>query len=113
MGMVLRVDDPPCRCGPALPQKTEVTMVANEPRDRTHKAQAKRVRQHGSPAIRVASPSAGRDLFDHQARQALDISGEEFLRRWDAGVYRSNATEEGRAARRLAMLIPFARRTKA
>ncbi len=77
------------------------------------RAQAKRVRQHGSPAIRVASPSAGRDLFDHQARQALDISGEEFLRRWDAGVYRSNATEEGRAARRLAMLIPFARRTKA
>ncbi len=63
------------------------------------------------PTIRVASVLDGKKLFDYQARQALDISGEEFLRRWDAGEYRSNASEEGRAARRLAMLIPFARRT--
>jgi hypothetical protein len=85
-------------------------MVAIDARHR--RAQAKRVRQHGSPAIRVASLSAGRDLFDHQARQALGISGEEFLRRWDAGEFRSNASADGKAARRLAMLIPFARLTK-
>ncbi len=87
-------------------------MVAIEPRDRTHKAQAKRPRRQTPPTIRVASVNAGKELFDHQAKEALGISGEEFLKRWDAGTYRSNASPEGKAARRVAMLIPFARRTK-
>jgi hypothetical protein len=37
--------------------------------------------------FRVLSPEDGRLLFDAQVRQRLDISGEEFLRRWNAGDY--------------------------
>ncbi len=88
-------------------------MVAIDPRHRTRRAQVRRARLHGTSPIRMASVRDGKALFDHQARQALGISGEEFLRRWDAGVYRANDSDEGRAARRLAMLIPFARLTRA
>lgn len=87
-------------------------MVAIHPRHRTRRAQARRARLYTASPIRVASVRDGKNLFDHQARQTLDISGDEFLRRWDAGVYRANDSDEGRAARRLAMLIPFARRTR-
>ena len=31
------------------------------------------------------SPEEGRALFDRNAREWLGISGEEFIRRWDAG----------------------------
>ena len=60
----------------------------------------------------ILSLDEGRRLFDHQARQTLGISGDEFLRRWDAGEYRvTSDREEGRKARSLALLLPFARRT--
>jgi hypothetical protein len=60
----------------------------------------------------ILSPDDGRRLFDHQARRTLGISGDEFLRRWDAGEYRATGDpEEGRKARRLALLLPFVRRT--
>lgn len=62
----------------------------------------------------AAGAEEGREIFDRQARKALGISGTEFLRRWDAGDYRCVADDvEGRKVRRLAMLIPFARRTRA
>ena len=48
----------------------------------------------------------GRELFDKAARRALGISGDEFLRRWDAGGYRECRDE---AAFGVSMLIPFAR----
>ena len=35
----------------------------------------------------VASPAEGRKLFHRQARRLLGLSGEEFLRRWDASDY--------------------------
>jgi hypothetical protein len=63
------------------------------------------------PGIHLTTREEGRALFDHQAKKTLGISGHEFLKKWDAGVYRpvpDNA--EGRKVRRLAMLIPFARR---
>ena len=57
-----------------------------------------------------ATPEEGRSLFDYQARKLLNISGEEFLRRWDAGEYRDVADAPGqRHIMRLAMLIPFGR----
>ena len=37
--------------------------------------------------IRFLTPDEGRAFFDEQARKLLGISGEEFLRRWDAGEF--------------------------
>ncbi|GLW32306.1 hypothetical protein [Actinoplanes regularis] len=48
----------------------------------------------------------GLELFDRRARRLLDVSGEEFLRRWDAGEYMES--DDPRVSS-LAMLIPFAR----
>jgi hypothetical protein len=41
----------------------------------------------GENEIRWLSPAEAKALFDAQARKLLGISGEEFLRRWDAGEY--------------------------
>lgn len=64
--------------------------------------------------VHVATKQEGADLFDYQARKLLGISGPEFLERWDAGEYRrvADPVEAGKV-QRLAMLIPFARRTRA
>lgn len=60
--------------------------------------------------IEFATPEEGRALFDHQAQKLLNISGEEFLRRWDAGEYREIADAPGQHhIMRLSMLIPFGR----
>jgi hypothetical protein len=48
----------------------------------------------------------GQDLFDRRATKLLGISGEEFLRRWDAGEYMDS--DDPRVSS-LGVLIPFAR----
>ena len=53
-----------------------------------------------------ATPEQGRALLDRAAREVLNISGDEFLARWDAGDYES---VDDPALTRVAMLIPFAR----
>lgn len=66
------------------------------------------------PGVHVVTREEGLAIFDRDARRALGISGEEFLRRWDAGEYQPVPdTVEGRAIGQLAMLIPFARGAKA
>jgi len=56
------------------------------------------------------TPDEGRRLFDQAARTWLGISGEEFIRRWEAGEYREIADEAGNAhVGDLIMLIPFGR----
>lgn len=71
-----------------------------------------RVRHRPPAGVRIATIDEGIALFDHQARSLLGISGEVFLRRWDAGAYEGLSDEgEDRKVLRLAMLIPFARRT--
>ena len=73
-----------------------------------------RVRPHRQPVpgVHIATAEEGEELFDYQAKKLLNISGDEFLRRWDAGAYQDlEDAAEGRKVRRLAMLIPFARRT--
>ena len=66
------------------------------------------------PGVHVVTRDEGLAIFDRDARQALGISGEEFLRRWDAGEYQPVPdTVEGRAIGRLAVLIPFVRGAKA
>lgn len=59
----------------------------------------------------VLSPVEARALFDQQARRLLNLSGEEFLARWDGGDYRDLPdTPEGRHVGYLALLIPFGRK---
>jgi hypothetical protein len=48
----------------------------------------------------------GRVILDRAAREALGISGEEFLAKWDVGQYEN---DDDPAVTRVAMLIPFAR----
>lgn len=55
-------------------------------------------------------PEEARALFDAEARHWVDVSGEEFLRRWDAGEYRDIPdTPEGRRIMSVIYLIPFGR----
>ncbi len=80
--------------------------------DTTHDAFIKSLED--IPGVHVVTREEGIAIFDHDARQALGISGEEFLRRWDAGEYQPVPdTVEGRAIGRLAVLIPFVRGAKA
>ena len=66
------------------------------------------------PGVHIATEREGLALFDYQARKELGISGEEFLARWDAGEYHDLVDQVmARKVERLAMLIPFARRTPA
>lgn len=66
------------------------------------------------PGVHLTTAKEGQELFDRQSRELLGISGDEFLRRWDAGAYRPIPdTAEGRKIGRLVMRIPFVRRTNA
>jgi hypothetical protein len=53
-----------------------------------------------------ATPEEGKALLDRAAREVLNISGEDFLVRWDAGDY---VDSDDPGVTRVAMLIPFAR----
>jgi hypothetical protein len=64
------------------------------------------------PGVDVLSPEEGRVFFDEQARKELGISGEEFLKRWDAGLYRPIPDDpEGWKIGRMVMMLPFVRPT--
>lgn len=60
--------------------------------------------------VRAATPSEGRRMLENQAMQQLNISGDEFLRRWDAGHY-LHITDGDLADKvdRVRSLIPFVR----
>jgi hypothetical protein len=52
------------------------------------------------------TPEALWRIFDEEARRTLNISGEEFLRRWDAGAYDGDDEDEPRRrARELEFLM--------
>ena len=60
--------------------------------------------------IQWLSDDEARTFFDEQALALVGLSGEEFLRRWDAGEYDAVADDpEHPEVMRLAALIPFAR----
>ena len=66
------------------------------------------------PGIHVTSVDEGRTLFEGQVQKTLQMSGEEFLRRWDHGEYRPLRDDaQGRQIQRLVMLIPFVRSSHA
>ncbi len=61
-----------------------------------------------TPSVLPAAQATA--MFDRQARRLLGLSGTEFLKRWDAGLYRDvEDTPEGRKVGYLALLIPFGR----
>ena len=58
----------------------------------------------------VLPTEEARALFDAEASHWVGVSGEEFLRRWDAGEYRDIPdTPEGRRIMSVIYLIPFGR----
>lgn len=60
--------------------------------------------------IRWLSHEDSHALFDEQAPKLVGISGEEFLRRWDAGEYDGMADDPSHPEiMRLAALVPFGR----
>ena len=60
------------------------------------------------PGVFELTAEEGRELFDKAARKRLGISGEEFLRRLDAGEYRDCGCCP-HAVFELRMLEPFGR----
>ena len=59
------------------------------------------------PKIKELTKDQARRLFNRQAKHHLNISGKEFIKRWEAGKFNGNAdTPE---VIRLAMLLPFGR----
>ena len=62
-----------------------------------------------SPVIEVTDEE-GRRMFDEAAQEWLGITGEEFLRRYDAGEYADLVeSEDIRRIVDLYLMIPFAR----
>lgn len=57
--------------------------------------------------IRVLDREQGKVLFDRQARRYLNMSGEEFIRAWEAGEFDDEPDRP--EVIRVAMLIPFAK----
>ncbi len=66
------------------------------------------------PGIDVLSPVEGIAYFDRRARELIGLSGDAFLRRWDAEGFRPPPdAAEDRKLNRLVMLMPFAGRSLA
>lgn len=61
--------------------------------------------------IRDLTPEEGRELFDRAARYYLNMSGEEFISKWDAGEFDDpdDRTKNPPEVMEVAMLLPFAR----
>ena len=60
--------------------------------------------------IRFLNEEESREYFDRQAQRLLGLSGDEFLRRYDAGEYdRELEDRELRAVMKLSMLQDFVR----
>ena len=74
-------------------------------------AQRKVATEPDDPPVHEPSWEEGWAMLDRKARRMLGISGEEFLRRYDAGAYVGigEDTPLGRAVVSLEFTIPFAR----
>ena len=67
---------------------------------------AKNGRHNGD--IREVSAEESRKLFDDAARYYVQMSGEDFLRLYDAGEF-DGKLDENPGLRRMKMMIPFGR----
>jgi len=61
---------------------------------------------HHAVEVVEATREEGKEMLDSAAREVLNISGDEFLARWDAGEFQDS---DDPAITRVVMLIPFAR----
>ncbi|MEA2641431.1 MAG: hypothetical protein QOF51_2825 [Chloroflexota bacterium] len=57
---------------------------------------------------RIVSEEEGRAIFDAEARKLMNVSGEEWVRRYDAGEYDDDPRHEEIVE--LSLLLPFFRR---
>ncbi len=55
----------------------------------------------------VMTPEKGREMFEQGARRRLRMSGDEFIRRWDAGEF--DGEPERLDVMDVAMLLPLVR----
>ena len=63
----------------------------------------------GAPPIYTVTPEHGRRLFDEVVRREVGMSGEEFVRKWQAGDFATIPDdEEHRSIIELTLLIPLA-----
>jgi hypothetical protein len=61
-------------------------------------------------SIKWLTEGEGHKVFDERAQELMGMSGDEFLRRWDAGEYDQIADDPDHPdVMRLAALIPFGR----
>jgi hypothetical protein len=58
------------------------------------------------PKVTTLTRAQAREILDRRARKELGISGDVFVRRWNAGKYSKRERPE---VIRVAMLLPFAR----
>ena len=62
--------------------------------------------------VQIISAAEAREIFDYQARKAMGMSGEEFLRRWDAGEFHELFDKRGHEdLTSLVMMMGFGRAT--
>jgi len=62
--------------------------------------------QSTNPKVRFLTPEQGKALFDRQARKHFGISGEEFIRAYEAGKLIDHPSQSD--VEYVAFLIPFA-----
>lgn len=58
------------------------------------------------PGVRVLTPEQEREIFERQARKRLGMSGDEFIRAWDAGEFGDRHDSHLMS---VAMMLPFVR----
>lgn len=64
--------------------------------------------ESGYQGVEVVSEEEGKALFDERARFYMKMSGDEFLRRWDAGEWKDDPDQPG--VMTMLMFMPFAGR---
>jgi len=62
--------------------------------------------KHGKNGVLKLNIEESRKLFDRSARRSLNMSGKEFIRRWEKGAFKNPENPE---VMRLAMLMPLGR----
>jgi hypothetical protein len=64
-------------------------------------------RKTKKPQVRELSKTQARNMFEREAQSRLNMSGKEFIERWEAGKF--NGKTDTPAVIRVAMLLPFGR----
>lgn len=90
---------------PPRPEAANGTPEGDEPMQVPDESSPRR-RRRRLPEVRELTREEGRELFDRTARQYMGMSGEEFLRAWDAGEIKNPDRPE---VMRVVFAIPFAR----